>query len=283
MKNHFTDETFFINEAFNKAINDYINSKEKTEGILYNSFLVVVIRLLVTIYGELDIVNPFYIKNEDSFDINLMKYGAKREKIVKLKMLLEFFYEFDNNNLQAQKREYNPYFIEVQKSIIDLFYIKKTNFGLRENESKEFFELLYTPGTSNALRLSYNFLNAEDAYEVAKYYKMVMEENKEDNSDNTEKKNLLGFDIYKMFNVSIADLSKMNKNEIDNLNSEIYKSFDISEKTINKDYLLEEKIREIKMQNSPITTGNGYVDILLIMSVIITVLMVVVIFSTLVF
>lgn len=281
MKNHFTDETFFINEAFNKGLNDYINSKDKTESVLYNSFLVVVIRLLIVIYGELDIINPFYIKNEDSFDMNLMKFGAKREKIVKLKMLVEFFYEFDNK--QTKKREYNPYFIEIQKCIIDLFNIKKINFGLKENENREFFELLYTPGTSNALRLSYNYLNAENIYEVAQYYKKIMEESNKENSGNEEKKNLLGFDVYKMFNVSIAELSKMNKNEIDNLNSEIYKSFDISEKTINKDYLLEEKIREIKMQNNPITTGNGYVDILLIMSVIITVLMVVVIFSTLVF
>ena len=37
------------------------------------------------------------------------------------------------------------------------------------------------------------------------------------------------------------------------------------------------------MQNSPITTGNGYVDILLVMSVIVTTIMVVVIFGTIVF
>ena len=96
-------------------------------------------------------------------------------------------------------------------------------------------------------------------------------------------KNLLKFDIYKLFNVSIADISKMSAKEIDTLNKEIYKSFDISENAINKDYLLDEKLKEIKMQNSPITTGNGYVDILLIMSVIVTTIMVVVIFSTIVF
>ncbi|MBQ8901573.1 MAG: hypothetical protein IJY87_00725 [Bacilli bacterium] len=75
----------------------------------------------------------------------------------------------------------------------------------------------------------------------------------------------------------------MDDSEVDKLNSEIYKSFDISENAINKDYLLQEKIKELKMQNSPITTGNGYVDILLVMSVIVTTIMVVVIFGTIVF
>ena len=175
----------------------------------------------------------------------------------------------------------NTYFVEVQKCLIDLFNIKRLNYGITESDSREFFDLLYTPGTSNALRLSYNFLNAENIYEVAEYYRASMNVKKEEPDE--EKKDLLGFDVYKMFNVSIADLSKMSESDVNKLNSEIYKSFDISENAINKDYLLDEKIKSIKIQNNPITTGNGYVDILLVMSVIITTVMVVVIFSTLVF
>jgi hypothetical protein len=75
----------------------------------------------------------------------------------------------------------------------------------------------------------------------------------------------------------------MSSADVDRLNSQIFKSLDISENAINRDYLLDEKIKEILNVNEPITTGNGYVDILIIMSIIITVLMVVVIFSTLVF
>ena len=70
---------------------------------------------------------------------------------------------------------------------------------------------------------------------------------------------------------------------IDNLNKQIYKSFDISENAINKEYLLKEKVKEFTRENNAVTTGNGYVDILLIMSIIITVVMVVVIFTTFVF
>lgn len=273
-------KSFFINEAFDKAVNDYLISRDKTEGVLYNSFLVVVIRLLINIYGELDIINPFRVKNELAFDSNLTKYGASKEDIVNLKKLVYEYYLIEKRNVQSIRRESNPYFIEVQKCLIDLFNIKRLNFGLTESDSHEFFDLLYTPGTSNALRQSYNFLNAENIYEVAEYYKEAM---KKERIKKEEQKNLLGFDVYKLFNLSIADISKMDDSEVDKLNSEIYKSFDISENAINKDYLLQEKIKELKMQNSPITTGNGYVDILLVMSVIVTTIMVVVIFGTIVF
>ena len=273
-------KSFFINEAFYKAVNDYLISRDKTEGVLYNSFLVVVIRLLINIYGELDIINPFRVKNELAFDSNLTKYGASKEDIVNLKKLVYEYYLIEKRNVQSIRREANPYFIEVQKCLIDLFNIKRLNFGLTESDSHEFFDLLYTPGTSNALRQSYNFLNAENIYEVAEYYKEAM---KKERIKKEEQKNLLGFDVYKLFNLSIADISKMDDSEVDKLNSEIYKSFDISENAINKDYLLQEKIKELKMQNSPITTGNGYVDILLVMSVIVTTIMVVVIFGTIVF
>lgn len=273
-------KTYFINEAFEKAIFDYLNSKSKPEGVLYNSFLVVVIRLLINIYGELDVINPYKIKNEQAFDDNLMKYGMNKDSLAEFKLLLDGFYRIERKNMSSIKREENIYFIETQKKLIDMFNLKRFNYGVTEDERKEFFDLLYTPGTSNALRLSYNFLNAANIYEIAEYFKVAMakEEKKEE-----EKKDLLSLEAYKLFGINLTSLSKMNNEEIMKINSNIYKSFDISENAINKDYLLEESIKALKTKNTPITTGNGYVDILLVMSVIVTTLMVVVIFGTLVF
>lgn len=276
-------KTYFINEAFEKAVTDYLNSKGKKEGVIYNSFLVVVIRLLINIYGELDILNPYQIKSEVAFDDNLMKYGMSKDKVLEFKRLLDGFYRIERKNMSSVKREVNIYFIEVQKMLIDMFNLKRLNFGLTESDRKEFFDLLYTPGTSNALRLSYNFLNAENVYEIAEYFKVSMEKEVEVPKISEKEKDLLPFETYKLFGVNISDISKMSESDVENLNSQIYESFDISENAINKDYLLEESIKAFKMQNNKVTTGNGYVDILLVMSVIVTTIMVVVIFGTLVF
>ena len=276
-------KTYFVNEAFEKAVQDYLKSRDNKEGILYNSFLVVVIRMLINIYGELDIINPYQINSENALDDNLMKCGLEKEDVAEFKRLVDGFYRIEKKNMSSVKRETNIYFIEIQKKIIDMFNLKRLNYGLTESDRKEFFDLLYTPGTSNALRLSYNFLNADNIYEIAEYFKIEMKKEKENPKNNEKEKELLPFETYKMFGIGVTDLSKMNEFDVEKLNSEIYKSFDISENAINKDYLLEERIKAYKMQKTPVTTGNGYVDILLVMSVIVTTIMAVVIFSTLVF
>ena len=275
-------KVYFINEAFDKAINDYLNSKDKKESILYNSFLVVVIRLLVNIYGELDIINPYKIKSPEALNNNLMKFGYDQNNLTEFKRLLDGFYRIEKKNISSIKREDNIYFIDVQKKLIDMFNLKRLNYGITEKDRKEFFDLLYTPGSSNVLRLSYNFLNAIDVYEVAEYFKEVMKEEKKIEKTNKEK-DLLSFETYKLFGINVSQLSTMNDDDVNRINKEIYKSFDISENAINKEYLLAQSIKEYKLKQTPVTTGNGYVDILLVMSIIVTTLMVAVIFGTLIF
>ena len=74
----------------------------------------------------------------------------------------------------------------------------------------------------------------------------------------------------------------MSSEEILKLNHNIYKSLNVSENAINKEYLLQEKIKELTNPKTPVTSGNGYVDILLIMSIIVTVLMAIIVIVTLV-
>lgn len=271
----------FINEAFDKAVTDYLSSKENRDGVLYNSFLTVVIRMLICIYGELDIINPYQTHNEDALDNNLRRFGAKQEEVDNLKRLMDGYFKVEKRNQSSVRSELNPYFIEVQKCLVDLFNLKRLNFDLSESEEKDFFDLLYTPGTSNFYRISENYCQAENPYEIAEYYQEKMKIEKPASKE--DEKDLLGFDVYKLFNVSIADLSKMSNDDVSNLNKEIYESLDIKENAINKDYLLSEKIKQIKIKNNPVTTGNGYVDILLVMSIIVTSIMVVIIFGSLVF
>ena len=71
----------FINEAFTQAINDYLANHESQSGIVYNSFLVVCLRLLKVIYSEADIINPFNANNADVLKTNLGKFGYPIEKI----------------------------------------------------------------------------------------------------------------------------------------------------------------------------------------------------------
>ena len=55
----------FVNEAFSKAVDNYLKSSDNVQGVMYNSFMVVVIRMLVCMYSELDIVNPMVVGDTD--------------------------------------------------------------------------------------------------------------------------------------------------------------------------------------------------------------------------
>ena len=219
----------------------------------------------------------YHIKDENALNLNMMKYGANLDKINNLKKMINAFYNLEVKKEKDMTVEENEYFIDIQKEIIDLFVLKKMNYDVKEEEQKIFFDLLFTPGSSNVLRQSINYQYAKDIYEIAKYYNDKCNFKVENN--NESKKDLLGFNVYKEFNVGIKELSKMNNEQIEQLNKQIYQAFDINENAINKDYLLKEKIQGLYKRRNLLTTGNGYVDILLVMSVIVTTIMTIIVIS----
>ena len=84
---------------------------------------------------------------------------------------------------------------------------------------------------------------------------------------------------YEILNYSMSDIEKMDYSQIDKLNHQVYDYFKIRENAINKEYLLEKAIEAIEREKNKVTSGNGYVDILLIMSIICTIIMLVGIFA----
>ena len=263
----------FINEAFTKAINDYLKSVEQPKGVVYNSFLVVVIRLLIIMYSELDIVNPMVINDEDLLKNNLAKYGYSKNNLDIFFSDLQVYYELAKDNENKTIKVKNPYFITVQKELIDMLIAKKLNFHLKEKEVQDFYSLLYTPYSKNPLQVSYNFLMADDVLEIDNYFKKQMKENVK--VVVPREKHYLNVKAYELLNYSMDQINNMDANEIDRVNHQVYDYFKIRENAINKEYLLDKAIEAKKKKKNKVTSGNGYVDILLIMSIICTVIMVV--------
>lgn len=267
----------FVNEAFTKAIDDYLKNADNVQGIIYNSFLVVVVRMLVCIYSELDIVNPLVIGDEELLYKNLTKFGYSRDSLNIFFSNLQLYYDISQRNQQNSQKEKNPYFEFVQKDLIDMFIVKKVNFYLTEEEVKTFYDLLYTPFSKNPLRVSYNFLmctiNNTDVMEIDNYFKTQMRDNIK--VIKPQEKHYLNVKAYEILNYSMDDLNKMDSNELERVNHQVYDYFKIRENAINKEYLLEKAIEAIEREKNKVTSGNGYVDILLVMSVICTIIMVV--------
>ena len=181
------------------------------------------------------------------------------------------FLDIENDNNQKEIKDKNPYFITIQKELVDMFIKKKVNFYITEVEVNEFYDLLYTPYSKNPLRVSYNFLNATDVLEIDKYFKSEMSSNVK--VVMPKEKHYLNVKAYELLNYSMDDIKNMSSADVDRVNSLVYDYFKIRENAINKEYLLEKAIEKIERENNKVTSGNGYVDILLILSVISTVFM----------
>ena len=271
----------FINEALTKAIDNYLQSCDNPQGVTYNSFLVVVIRMLIVIYSELDIVNPISIQNEELFKDNMAKYGYTKNRVNLFLEHLNNYYLIEKTNQEKTIKLRNEYFIIVQKDIIDMFIAKKMNYQITEEETKKFYELLYTPNTPNPLRVSFNFLMADNVMEVSNYFQKQMQDNVK--KIIPQEKHYLNIKAYELLNYSMDDIRDLDSKEIDKVNRQVYDYFKIRENAINKEYLLDKAIEAIERENNKVTSGNGYVDALLVLSVLATVGMLVAIVSFIVF
>ena len=272
----------FINPTLTQAINDYLNSKEKENSILYNSFLVVCIRLLIVIYSETDIINPFTMNSVDTLKNNLKKFGYSENNINLFFENLANYDKFQKENSNVAIKKPNPYFEIIQRQIIDMLMVKKVNFYLSEKEINEFYELLYTPTCKDPLRISELYLNLSGNNEAIKnYFEEQMVKNVK--LPEEEFKSYLNNRSYEIMGLSMDYVKTLNESELDKLNHQVYDYFKIRENAINKEYLLEKAIEEYDNAQAKLTTGNGYVDILLVMGVITTLIMIGTIIKFLVF
>lgn len=262
----------FINKAFNKAIKTYIEAKEKPNSLLYNSFLVVTIRILALIYGKTDILNPYYLDNSVVFFQNLGKYGVDSADLALFKEELLAFYEFDLENDKRKIKLQNPHFKNVLKYLIDMFVAKKKNGKVSFNDEEKFLELIYTTHTKNAYRISYAYLNLGDIMYLEKYYYSKLNEmdmTRELDLDKTIRTKL-NLEALNIVGVNLTNLENMSSKDIEKAKNEAYNYFEVDPNSATSEDELNEKLNYYKMYGKKVTSGNGYVDILLLMSVIVT-------------
>lgn len=265
----------FVNEAIHYAIKQYLDSKDTPDKEEFQSFFVIIVRILVLIYGELDITNPYRTMNETSlggFDANLKKYGLSDNLLLEFKQqcLFHFQNKEDISILQSS-------FIRIQKILIDMFILKKAHVLVNEEEISSLRELLYKNSDTNQIKLDYYNRFASGSNEVLEYLESKLFEQKH-NFVLTEYKDIaLSKEAYQLAGYNIVEVMNMNEQEIMNINNKVYHFFRIKESDLNKKKRLESAIEYYKKYGNAITSGNGYVDMLLLAGIVATALMVAII------
>ena len=265
-------EEYFVNIAFEESIKSYLISLSNKDSLVYNSFPVVVIRLLALIYGKLDIINPYYLKNNVAFMNNLGKFGVSNSHLALFKDEFQRFYEFEQINAKRKIKQKNPYFVSIQKYLVDMFVAKKKTEEVSLIEEETFLDLIGSSHTKNYYRLSYLYLMSDDLNFIEKYYYSRLNEmdvTKELALDKTITGNL-NLEALNLLGINLSNLKNMSNEEIKKAQNKAYEYFEVDALSPTREKELNKAIDYYKLYGKRITSGNGYVDILLLMSVIVT-------------
>ena len=258
----------FINEVFSRAIELYLKYKDKPNEPEYHRFLVMAIRTLVSIYGELDIINPYITQNEHNmggFDSNLTKFGFPKSDLEDFKnQFLIFFEEAKNAKVP------NSGFVQIEKYFIDMFFCKKKSMNLSDEDVLKFQEYLYIP--SNTDPYIQNDMNRflSDKNVLALYFESKQFESEHEFTLEEVQRDILSADAYQVLGYSMEQVYNFTDQDLQAVNGRVYQFFHVNPMEPNKAELLDKAVNYYKRYGNRVTTGNGYVDFLLFASVLAT-------------
>lgn len=264
-------ENIFINQAFTDAINLYLSNKQTPENPVFSSFPVVVIRSLIVIYGELDIINPYRTNNEDrmgGFNANLTKFGFAKADLQKFKE------EFQKYMIERQKSQnVDQHIIELEKKLIDMFCARRKALSMNEQEIENFQKLLCIPSNPNALIKQELINNPNNMKKIEQYYHNKTFEILHNFQLLPYKQNTLIPEAYTALGYTLDAIAQMDEQTLEKLNNQIYNFYKIDPNDPEKSKRLKEAVTYYKQYGNSLTSGNGYVDMLLLLSIIATVMM----------
>lgn len=236
----------FINEAINNGIINYLN-KQNNDDITTNF-----IKILINIYGDLDIINPYKTNNENGmggFDENICKFGYSKESVSLFKKnILEFYLSRD--------RKPNKYYNEVLKQLIDMFILKTKSIDKDKIDYTSFENMIFMDSNGYTI----------DDKEIKKYYSFKKKQLDFDVTYTLKDNNLLSNEAYQMVGYSYDNVKNMPEDKIQEINTQVFNYFNIDSTKDDKylrvdqavEYYKEYPKEEVKKEE------NGYVEFLLI-------------------
>ena len=85
---------FFVNRAIDCGIENYLLKKNNEKYDKSHIFEVLVIEMLIHIYGEINIINPYKLKDSKSFTKNLQLYGLSSKSVYQFINLMDEYYRW---------------------------------------------------------------------------------------------------------------------------------------------------------------------------------------------
>lgn len=256
---------YFINPAIEHGIRCYKLDKEGKNFNNIHKFEMYVIKALTIIYGEKSILLPYKIDNEKAFICNLLIYDVKEASVNKFLSLMNEYYEFVTNFRNIRKA--NGLMNEIEKILIEMINKRSKSKEFTEEDFQEFDSIFNPVGDLRKLK---KILSTEDG---------LIEKTWQDNKfelTNTQLRmralnpNLLMPEEYAKYGFDIKSVASMSALQIENINNKIKEENEIK----------NSKKRLKRRNRIVLSCGNGFVDKLVLTSVIATEIMIGLIIAT---
>ena len=246
----------FVNDAVNNGISAYISKNNNQKISLSHIFELRIIEFLVKIYGKISILNPYQLKDANSLKNNLIVYGASDGDIEKLFNLLHEYSLWLNSN----SRDKNNIIKDIFEILSNLVILKNKNVVIDSNEMKYYENFLSLKDTKINQIVNMSAINRE---EVLNVWPKAVEESKKEPVK--EEPLYLKDEEYEKYGLFMDEVKSLPKDKLLELNNEI-KSRNESEASggSSKD----------KPWQLVLTSGNGYVDALVLFSIMCTEIMI---------
>ena len=265
----------FINPVLSHAIEMYLKYKDHPEDPNFSEFTVVVVRTLVFIYGELDILNPYITHNEHmmgGFDSNITKYGFSIDALTDFKNQFLKFVEEQQKNIRP-----NSAFIKIQKYLIDMYSYKQKSMNLPIDQLMLFKKYLYIRENNEKIAdINRYLINPQ---EIIGYLNSKIYETNHNFILEPVKRETLNTDAYILLGYNINQINNLNDSDLKAVNDQIYRFFRVDSNSPNSKELLDKAVNYYKRYGNRITSGNGYVDFLLFASIAATALFITVLIA----
>lgn len=248
----------FINNSIDSGISNYLLIKDEKEYDKTHIFEVYVIRCLCKIYGDINILNPYRIDNQNSFKSNLIMYGLSVKKQEEFIKLMNDYSIWLNSTKNVGKTDITS---KIELLLIDMIIERNKEIKFSDDEI-EFFNKYFDPKDNNFSKL--HELITKDVNIVPMYWdkkKVLLNNNLK---FKLVRNDLLSNSIYSKYNIDKEEISKMSEDKVRNINNRIIESEKEKEK----------RSKKFIPKNIIITSGSGFVDTIMLLSIMTTEIMI---------
>lgn len=255
-------EKYFINPGIEYGIKSYLLVKENQKYDRVHTFEMHVIKALTIIYGEKSILLPYKIDNERAFECNLLMYDLKEQDMINFLRYMNEYYRF-MDNIKSEKRA-TGLITEIERILMDMIIKRGRRKEYTKAEIKE-FDTIFNPLEGDLKKIK-NLVGSNRGLIVREW------ENSKYELTNTQMRmiavnpNLLSKEEYLKYGYDIRLIASLSEEDINKVNDTIWREE-------NKVFNLEKKSL-FGFKNIVLTSGNGFVDKLMLLSIVATEIMI---------